>query len=102
MIPVQFEDLDFKPHPIGSGVQAKIFFDNGYGASVVGGAYGLYGDGVNTFEVAVLYGNADEWDLTYNTPITNDVMGNLTKSEIQGTLNKIKDLPNGNTESDNA
>ena len=34
--------------------QYVVKFPNGYGASVVGGALGLYGDGVHSFEVAVL------------------------------------------------
>jgi hypothetical protein len=43
-----FSDLEFKPHPRGSGIISRIKFDNGYGASVVkgphtyGGNEGLY------------------------------------------------------------
>jgi len=47
-----FEDLEFEPHPNGEGVMA--YFDLGYGVgiSVIGGGLGLYGDGVETFEIA--------------------------------------------------
>jgi hypothetical protein len=49
-----FEDLKFKKHPnqwMVGAVQATLDFDNGHFVSVVGGGNGLYGDGVNTFEV---------------------------------------------------
>jgi hypothetical protein len=56
-----FEDLIFKPHGLGEGVHAVLKFDNGQFASVVGGAKGLYGDGVETFELGYDdgYGNID-------------------------------------------
>lgn len=49
-----FEDLNFKQHPnnwMEGAVQAWLDFDNGHFVSVVGGGYGLYGDGYKTFEV---------------------------------------------------
>jgi hypothetical protein len=54
---IYFENLEFKPHPAfwhseKGAVQATGHFPiNGKWYSVVGGAIGLYGDGVNTFEV---------------------------------------------------
>lgn len=49
-----FDDLVFKPHPIGRGaVQAKLDLGNDIEVSVVGGD-GLYGNGKTTFEVAAL------------------------------------------------
>jgi hypothetical protein len=54
---IHFENLEFKPHPAfwhskDGAVQATGNFPiNGKWYSVVGGAQGLYGDGVNTFEV---------------------------------------------------
>lgn len=35
--------------------QARMEFQNGFGVSVIGGGYGDYGDGINTFEVGILY-----------------------------------------------
>jgi hypothetical protein len=90
---MKFEDLQFKPHPNDLGKQATIFFENGYGASVVGGRWGLYGDGESTFELAVLKGNEDNWDLTYDTPVTDDVIGWQSKAQIESLLNEIKSLP---------
>ena len=47
-----FNDLQFKPHPNGrGGIQAIMEFENGHRISVVGGSEGLYGDGVETFEI---------------------------------------------------
>lgn len=49
-----FEDLEFGPHSntwMKGAVAAILEFDNGHFASVVGGHGGLYGDGVNTFEL---------------------------------------------------
>jgi len=50
---IYFDNLVFKPHPaVMGGVQATGNFPiNGKWYSVVGGGVGLYGDGVNTFEV---------------------------------------------------
>ncbi len=88
-----FNDLEFKSHPIGTGTQAKIFFENGYGASIVGGTIGLRGDGVNTFEVAIIHGSMEKFKLVYDTPITDDVLNYQTKSEVTKILKQIEKLP---------
>ena len=83
-----FEDIEFRPHPYIGGVVSKIMFDNGYGASVVcnessyGGQKGLY-------ELGVL---DKDGNLTYDTPITSDVVGNLTPEEVTNILIQIQDL----------
>lgn len=71
---IHFENLVFKSHPNGmGGVQATGNFPvNGKWYSVVGGGVGLYGDGVNTFEVW-----GDDMD---------DVIGWLTKDEVEEWL----------------
>ncbi len=67
----------------------KIYkFDNGYGASVVCN-FGTYGAKEGLFEVAVLDSNGE---ITYNTPITSDVIGWLDFADVADTLNKIKAL----------
>jgi hypothetical protein len=71
-----------------AGVVGKITFENGYGASVVchtmsyGGKLGLY-------ELAVL---DKQGNLTYDTPITSDVIGYLTPKEVTNYLIKIQEL----------
>jgi hypothetical protein len=71
---IYFENLEFKPHPNGlGGIQATGHFPiNGKWYSVVGGGVGLYGDGVNTFEV---------WGDDMDDPI-----GWLTKIEVEEWL----------------
>lgn len=75
----------------------KFRFKNNYGASVVK-HYGSYGFEDDLFELAVLYFE-DEKDeigrLTYNTPITNDVIGYLTNDEVLQLLEEIKSLYGG-------
>ena len=73
-------ELNFVPHPNGlGGVQCKIKTDNGYTISIVGGR-GLYGDGVNTFEVACWKSDGDkEW--LQLSPHDN-VVGYRTKDEV--------------------
>ena len=84
-----FNDLEFRQHGFyPNGVQAKIKFDNGYGASIVrtpttyGGDKGLY-------ELAVL---GKDGRLNYDTPITFDVIGYLTPKEVTDFLIQIQDL----------
>jgi hypothetical protein len=84
-----FKDLEFKDHPNGmGGVQAKIQFDNGFGASIVktpfsyGGTRGLY-------ELAIF---GKDGDITYDTPITDDVLGYLSEVKVTETLVKIQAL----------
>ena len=84
----QFKDLKFKPHSIGNGVQARMDFPNGYGVSVVkfNGTYG-YPD---LWEVAIMY----EGSLTYNTDITDDVLGHQTEEDVTEVMRKVQELKN--------
>lgn len=93
---MNFSDLNFNSHPVGDGVQAKHFFDNGYGVSVVrfagmfgGGSYG-FEEGL--YELAVLVGTEEEWEICYDTPITNDVLGHLTEEEVEVALYEVENL----------
>jgi hypothetical protein len=84
-----FKDLEFVEHPshIG-GVQARIQFDNGYGASVVKTPYS-YGGDRGLYELAVL---DNDGHLTYDTPITNDVIGYLRDIDVTDVMEKIQQL----------
>ena len=73
--------------PFNGGVQKVYEFDNGYGASVIRHR-GSYGFAQGKWELAVLQGG----DLCYSTPITEDVIGYLTWSEVQTYLKQIKEL----------
>ncbi len=81
-------DLNWEKHPAGLGGQrAKVVFDNGYHASVIRGGPFYTSDG--TYEVAVM----DENGLTYDTPVTDDVLGYLSESELHTVLADIEALP---------
>ena len=63
-------------------------FENGYGASVIK-HYGSYGYAEDLFELAVLDSIGR---LSYDTPITDDVIGHLTNDEVLKLLERIKNL----------
>ena len=88
---MKFTELDFQPHPNWNGVQAKYFFDNGYGVSVIK-ASESYGGSEGLYELAVLKGVEEDWKICYDTPITDDVVGHLTPEDIDTILNQVKEL----------
>ena len=80
-----FNDLDFKPQSYGHQLQAFAFFENGYGASVITGREGMY-------ELAVLDGTFDNWNLCYDTEITSDVIPYIAEEEVTELLHRIEAL----------
>lgn len=83
-----FNELNFQTHPIGMGKQCIVQFSNGYGASIVQGPH-TYGGANGLYEIAVFGKNGQ---ITYDTPITNDVLGHLSEQEVEKTLMDIKNL----------
>lgn len=75
------------------GTQVVHRFDNGFGASVIRGPY-TYGGPKGLFEVGVIEfeGDGDGYGLTYDTPITNDVLGWLDEAAVEGVLAQIEAL----------
>ncbi len=76
--------------------QSLFRFPNGYGASVVCHA-GSYGGNKGLYELAVLKyesDHPDDWVLTYDTPITDYVIGYLDTEEVLKVLSDIKALKN--------
>lgn len=88
---MKFTELNFGPHPSWVGIQAKHFFDNGYGVSVIQSP-NSYGGDEGLYELAVLEGNEDEFEICYTTPITDDVLGHLTEEQVESTLSEIEKL----------
>ena len=82
-----FNDLEFEKRQTGFWERAFINFDNGYGVSVVFGE-GCYSNGIDTFELAVM----KDGRICYNTPITDDVLGYITKYEVTEAMIKIQEL----------
>lgn len=78
-------------------------FPNGYGADIsrakstmpfLGREYLTYTD-ANTWELAVIRFNSEDntdYNLVYNTPITDDVLGYLPDSEVNEILSQIEKL----------
>jgi hypothetical protein len=90
-----FNDIIFEPHPVGEGFHGKIFFPNGYGVSVVRFklphlVYGSYTSNDDEWEVAILKGDENKWELCYDTEITNDVIGYQTESEVTWIMIKAQ------------
>ena len=87
-----FYDLEFEPHWARfSNIAAKLFFDNGYGVSVIQGG-GAYTSGKSEYELAVLQGTEGAFELTYSTPITDDVLGHQTELEITNAMLAVQAL----------
>jgi hypothetical protein len=90
-----FDQILFEPHPVGEGKHGKLFLPNGYGISVVrfkipgSSGYGSYCD-ENTWEVAILKGTQNNFELCYDTEITNDVLGFQTEDDINNILGKLR------------
>ncbi len=86
---ITFKDLEFKElDSFYNGVQCRINFENGFGASVVKHNFS-YGGKDGLYEIAIL-GTNDE--ITYDTPITDDVLGYLTEQDVTEILIKIQQL----------
>jgi hypothetical protein len=77
---------------INNGIQKVYKFPNNYGASVIRHDYS-HGNEGGLWELAVIefYPN-ESWDITYDTPITDDVLGYLTDKDVLDILEKIKSL----------
>ena len=73
---------------VSNGTQRVYKFPNGMGASVVCHDFS-YGGDKGLWEVAVLDENGE---LSYFTPITNDVIGYQTDSQVTSILKEIKSL----------
>lgn len=80
--------------PSGEGTQEIYRFENNFGASVVSTPYS-YGGGKGLYELAIIkfYGEeCEDFDLTYSTPLSNDVIGFLMKEDVLEILEKIKNI----------
>lgn len=90
---MKFDDLKFNPHIISpeDGVQALHFFDNGYGVSVVKfpGSYG-YTEGL--YEVGVLKGNETDFEICYDTHVTDGIVGHCDEIDVETMMEDISRL----------
>lgn len=95
---MDFKELVFGPHPSAffGGIQAKAFFANGYGASVIQSPRS-YGGSAGLYELAVLKGDDGDFVVCYTTDITDDVLGYLSEAEVTALLQRVEALPCPNT-----
>lgn len=95
---MKFSDLNFQPHQNypDTGIAARHFFPNGYGVSVVRFTTpfgsGSYGSEEGLYELAVLQGVDENWNICYDTPITDDVLGYLTEEQVDSLLKEVEKL----------
>ena len=82
-----FEKIEAAPYQV--GVKCRTTFENGYGASVVSHTYS-YGGPAGLYEIAVL---DPDGEITYETPVTSDVIGHLTPEKVTEVLIDIQNLP---------
>jgi hypothetical protein len=86
-----FEDLEFEQlndPPCMVGKKSRMQFDNGYGVSVISHTHS-YGGRNGLYEVAVL---DSDGNLTYETPVTNDVIGHLTEQDVTDIMKQVQEL----------
>lgn len=95
-----FKDLVFKQATDFYGVQAKCFFPNGYGVSVIRGKhdekserYFSFTENDAEWELAVLKGNESDSHLCYDTPISADcVVGYLSEDGVTELMKEVQAL----------
>ena len=82
-----FKDLEFLPFH-SDGVYARIMFENGLGASIVKTSFS-YGGKNGLYEVVVL---DTDGEITYETDVTDDVIGHLTPEQVTEIMEQIQAL----------
>lgn len=87
---MMFEDLQFEDNNSAVGGQcARMFFPNGYGVSVLSGPYTGRPSG---YEIAVLKGVEDDWDICYDTDIASDVIHVGNTHQIDDVMRLVQEL----------
>ena len=83
---LEFEQLNDSPYMVGK--KSRMHFDNGFGVSVVSHTHS-YGGRDGLYEVAVL---DKDGLLTYETPVTSDVIGYLSEEDVTDVMKKVQEL----------
>jgi hypothetical protein len=81
-----FKDLKFSPPDYMGFSRAKLELPNGYGISVITGKYAYSDEGA--YEVGILYNG----HLCYDTPLTDDVLGYQSPSDIDAILAQLEKM----------
>ena len=83
---LEFEQLNYAPYMVGK--KSRMHFDNGFGVSVVSHTHS-YGGRDGLYEVAVL---DKDGVLTYETPVTSDVIGYLSEEDVTDVMKQVQEL----------
>ena len=83
---LEFEQLNDAPYMVGK--KSRMHFDNGFGVSVVSHTHS-YGGRSGLYEVAVL---DKDGLLTYETPVTSDVIGYLSEEGVTDVMKQVQEL----------
>ena len=90
-----FNDLIFKAHSLEKfseeNKHAILFFPNGFGVSVLLGS-SFFSNGIDTYELAILKGDKNNYELSYDTPITKGVLAHLSKDEVTEVMIRTQQL----------
>lgn len=79
--------------PLNGGTQKVYRFPNNYGASVVQHNFSYGGDeGLSELAVLSFSDESNNYELDYDTGITDDVLGYLTEENVQDYLTQIEAL----------
>jgi hypothetical protein len=90
-----FDDLvfdDISETTISGNKRAKLFFKNGYGISVLFHPYVSKDYHNQQYEIAVLKGVEEAWDICYDTSVTSDVLRCDKSREVDDLMKKIQEL----------
>ncbi len=91
-----FDNYLVEKKPMNGGIHYVFRFENGYGASVVKGPR-TYGGLQDLWELAVIgffWERSMNYELDYDTEITDNVCGDKTDDDIRELLTRIKALEN--------
>lgn len=88
----EFMDVpSISDHP--NPVKFIVKFPSNYGASIIRNKWSYGGnEGLLELAVVIFDENSMNYDLVYDTSITNDVLGHLTEEEVLETLKEIEKL----------
>lgn len=95
LIPKTFDNLVWEKHPLTTHgneryincKQARLSFKNGYSVSILFGQ-AFYSNGLDSYELAVVRNGR----CVYDTCITDDVLGYISKEEVTEAMLKVQML----------
>ena len=79
--------------PLGQGIRARHDFPNGYGVSVVRFMIGSFGGSYGAEKGLYYIGIMHNGSLTYDTPITDDLLCHQTEQDVTNVLAQVEALP---------